>query len=317
MGFIKSIQTSFSGQYEDQFKEVIRSGGFDSGVIVKRVTTKNGVITDASRLFVEPSEAVIFVDNGAIKDIISEPGMYFMDTSAPTLFQTNIFKGIGETFLETVKRVAYQGDTIPKQSAFYVNLTEQLGVSFASETPILYKDPTWGPIEISLRGSYAFKVVNPVNLLTDVLGNRDILYKNNLEDTISPYIIAAMNKEVANSNLSFDELATKQDEFGAKLLKSVSEKLETLGIEITKAIISNFDVAEEVKKSMRERTAIKMKATSATNEEADIYTKLNKAEAIKDLANNPNSSATTIMGMNMGNVFGADLKETLKDNDEN
>ena len=64
---------------------------------------------------------------------------------------------------------------------------------------------------------------------------------------------------------------------------------------------------------MRERTAIKMKATSASDEEADIYTKLNKAEAIKDLANNPNSTGTTIMGMNMGNVFGGEMKDTLKD----
>ena len=316
MGFIKSIKTSFNGQMDDQFREVIKSGGFSSGVVVKRVTTENGVITDQSRLFVEPGEAAIFVDNGAIKDIISEPGMYFMDTSAPTLFQTNIFKGIGDTFLEAMKRVAYQGDTITKQSVFYVNLTEQLNLRFETEKPILYKDPTWGPIEISCDGTYAFKVVNPVNVLTEVLGNRDTLTVSDLESTILPFVVASMNTEIANSNLSFDELATRQDSFGSALIYSVSSKLENLGIEITKVVISNFDVPDEVKESMRERTSIKMKATSASNEEADIYTKLNKAEAIKDLANNPNSTGTTIMGMNMGNVFGAEMKDALKDDKE-
>ena len=60
---------------------------------------------------------------------------------------------------------------------------------------------------------------------------------------------------------------------------------------------------------MRDRTAIKMKATSVNNDEADVYSKLNKAEAMKDLANNPSSSGTTMMGMNMGNMFGAEIKE--------
>ena len=316
MGFIKSIKTSISGQYNDQFREVIKSGGYSEGEIAKRVSTENGVITDQSRLFIEPGECAIFVDNGAIKDIISESGMYFMDTSAPSLFQTNMFKGIGATFLESMKRIAYQGETINKQSVFFINLTEQLGLYFGSSSPILYKDPTWGPIEITVKGQYAIKVVNPVNLLTDVLGNKESLNKEGLENAIRPYLIAGITTEITNLGLSFDELATKQDDMGTKLMKSVSEKLESLGIEVTKIVVTSIDVNEDVKQSMRERTAIKMKATSTSNEEADIYTKLNKAEAMKDLANNPSSNGATIMGMNMGNMFSAEMKDNSNNNNQ-
>jgi len=64
--------------------------------------------------------------------------------------------------------------------------------------------------------------------------------------------------------------------------------------------------------SMRERTNIKMKATSVSDEQADIYTKLNKTEAIKDLANNSSNAGTSIMGMNMGNTFAGMLSEDEK-----
>lgn len=313
MGFIKAIQTSISGQYNDQFKEVIRSGGFENGVIIKKVTTPNSIIQDKSRLFVEPGECAILVDNGAIKDIITEPGMYFMDTSSPTLFQTNIFSGIGATFLESMKRIAYNGEVITGQSVFYINLTEQIGLGFGTAKPILYKDPTWGPIEISVYGQYAIKVSNPVNLLTDVLGNRNVLRREDLEGVIRPYLASGISTEVANSGLSFDEISTKQSELGAKLIDDVSSKLESLGIVITKIVISSIDVPEEVKNSMRERTAIKMKATSASSEEADIYAKLNKAEAMKDLANNSSSVGATVMGMNMGSMFAADIKDENKE----
>ena len=313
MGFIKAIQSSISGQYNDQFKEVVRSGGFEDGVIIKRVTTPNNIIQDKSRLFVEPGECAILVDNGAIKDIITEPGMYFMDTSSPTLFQTNIFSGIGATFLESMKRIAYNGEVITGQSVFYVNLTEQIGLGFGTAKPILYKDPTWGPIEISAYGQYAIKVANPINLLTDVLGNKDVLRREDLESAIRPYLASGISTEIANSGLSFDEISTKQSELGAKLINDVTSKLESLGVSITKIVISNIDVPEEVKNSMRERTAIKMKATSATSEEADIYAKLNKAEAMKDLANNQSSAGATVMGMNMGNMFAADIKDENKE----
>lgn len=309
MGFIKSIQSSLSGQYNDQFKEVVRSGGFEEGVIIKKITTSNGVIQDKSRLFVEPSECAILVDNGAIKDIISEPGMYFMDTSAPTLFQTNVFSGIGSTFIEAVKRIAYQGDTITGQAVYYVNLTEQIGLGFGTGKPVIYKDPTWGPIEVSVNGQYAIKVTNPVYLLTNVLGSKSTLMREDLESAVRPYLAAAISSEIANSNLSFDELSTKQNELGSTVIEDVSKKLETLGIDVTKIVIYNIDVPDEIKASMRDRTAIKMKATSASSEEADIYAKLNKAEAMKDLANNPSSSGATVMGMNMGNMFGAEIKE--------
>lgn len=68
---------------------------------------------------------------------------------------------------------------------------------------------------------------------------------------------------------------------------------------------------EEIRKSMYERANIKMKATSVDEKEADIYTKLNTAEAIKDLANNKNNSGTSIMGMNLGNTVAGVINKEI------
>ena len=92
MGFIKAIETAAKGQLADTYREVIRYQNIDKTILVKRVTTANGVIQNESRLFVEPGQCAIYTDNGAVKDIITEPGMYFMDTSAPSLFQLNIYQ---------------------------------------------------------------------------------------------------------------------------------------------------------------------------------------------------------------------------------
>lgn len=313
MGFIKSIETAVTGQYGDQFKEVIKCDGLDTDLLLKKVTTPNGVIQDKSRLYVQPGQCAVLVDNGAIKDIISEPGMYFMDTSAPTLFQTNIFKGIGSQFLEAMKRVAYQGQVINQQAIFFVSLTEKIGLSFETEKPILYKDPTWGPIEISAKGEYIIKVNNPVNLLTNVTGDTEEYHVGELYDSITPFILSGVATDIANAGVSFDEITAKQDQLGQMVIQSTTDKLDSLGIEITKLTVSSIDVSEEVKKSMRERTDIKMKATSATDEEANIYTKLTQAQAMKDLANNTSGNpGQSIMGMKMGEMFGGQIQDNAQ-----
>ncbi len=314
MGFIKSIQSTITGQFSESLKEVIKSVNKDKSVLIKKVTSPTGVITDKSRLFVEPGECAIMVDNGAIKDIITEPGMYFMDTSSPTLFQTDVFGGLGKTILEGIKRVAYKGEVIQEQAVYFISLTEKIGQKFGTQTPIIYKDPEWGPIEIKASGEYAFKVNNPVNLLTNITGTVDTFRVEELSYSVLPFIQSGIASEIANLKLSFDEITTKQDVLGAKMIKLVSEKLESFGIEVTKLTVTTIDVPEEVKKSMRERTSIKMKATSVNDKEADVYAKLNQAEAVKDLANNPNNAGATIMGMNMGQQFAANIQGSLNPN---
>ena len=315
MGFIKAIDGAV-GNIKETFRDVIEYNKEDAGILVKVVSTDSGIIQDESRLFVQPGQCAIYLDQGAIKDIITEPGMYFMDTSAPSLFQTNIFKGIGQTLLESVKTIAYEGETILKQKVFFIDITEKIGLGFKTDSSIIYKDPKWGPIEIKLYGSYTIKVNNPVNLLTNVAGSLDEYRVENIASQIRTFIISELAVGLGKLGVSFDEISSKQDVLADGIIESLNNRLETFGIEVLKVVVDGVDIPEEIRESIRNRASIKMKATSVTDEEADIYTKLNTAEAIKDMANNPNSTGTSILGMNVGNaISGMVANNTNKDNE--
>ena len=298
MGFIKAITVATTQQLNDTFREVIKYENKDKNLLIKKISTPNGVITNESRLFVEPGQCAIYTDNGAIKDIITEPGMYFMDTSAPTLFQVNIFEGVTSLAVEGLKRVAYQGQAITTQAVYFISLAELTNIEYHTNTNILYKDPEWGPMDIKLSGSYGIKVSNPMNLLANVNSNADEYYFSNLKTQIDDYI-----KKMSDFNVSFDSIASKMGEATETLLEDINKETDSLGIALTRVVVGEITVPEEIKKAMYERTGIKMKATSVDSEQADIYTKLNTAEAMKDMANNHNNSGTAIMGMNMGNTL--------------
>lgn len=315
MGFIKAIETATVGQINDMYREVIRYENKDKGVLVQKVTTENGIIQNESRLFVEPGQCVIYTDNGAIKDIITEPGMYFMDTSAPSLFQANIFKGLTETVIQGIKRIAYEGKEITTQAVYFINLAEVTDLKFGTPESILYEDPEWGPMEIFAHGSYGVKVSNPVNLLVNVNSNDDTCTYSEIGVSVQNYIISNLMKKINTLKVPFTQISANLLEISGNVIEEANKELDTLGVELTRVVISNISVPDEIKNAMKERTSIKMKASSVNNEEADIYTKLNTAEAIKDLANNENNSGTSIMGMNFGNTVAGMINNNVNNKD--
>lgn len=315
MGFIKAIEGAV-GNLKETYRDVIEYNKEDGNILVKAVSTETGVIQDESRLFVQPGQCAVYLDQGAIKDIITEPGMYFMDTSSPSLFQTNIFKGLGETLLESIKTIAYEGETILKQKVFFIDITEKVGLGFGTDSPIIFRDPEWGPIEIKLFGAYSIKVTNPVSLLTNVAGTIDEFRIEDIARQIRSFIVSELSVGVGNLGASFDEISSKQTELADSIIESLNKKLETFGIEVLKVVINSVDIPEEIRKSIRDRASIKMKATSVSSEEADIYTKLNTAEAIKDMANNQNSTGTSILGMNVGNAISGIVGNNTNNNNE-
>ena len=317
MGFIKAIGTAVSGQMSDAYREVIRYQNNDKRLLIKKVTTENGVIQNESRLFVEPGQCAIYTDNGAIKDIITEPGMYFMDTQAPSLFQVNIFKGIGQTFLESMKRVAYKGKEITTQAVYFISLAEVTNINFKDEDKTLYKDPEWGTMEIGLEGTYGVRVSNPVNLLTNINSNKDECYLEEINGQINSYIESGLMVALNELTVSFDKIPSKINGTVKKVIEDINKKLDTIGMEVTRIVVSDVNIPEEIRKSLYERASIKMKATSVDSDEADIYTKLNTAEAIKDLANNSNNNGTSVMGMNLGNTVAGVINKNVEESQNN
>lgn len=316
MGFIKAIGQSVSSQFSDSMREVIRYQNTDKTILIKKVSTPNGVITNESRLFVEPGQCAIYTDNGAIKDIITEPGMYFLDTAAPSLFQVNIFKGIGQTFLEAMKRVAYEGQVITTQAVYFISLAEITNIGIDDVEKILYKDPEWGTMEIKVDGTFGIKVTNPVNLLTNINSNSDECYYGIVAGQINSYIESGLMSTLNGLNVSFDKIPSEISKHMDTIIEDINKSVEDLGVSVTRLVVCEVVIPEEIRKSMYERTGIKMKATSVDADQADIYTKLNTAEAIKDLANNPNNSGTSIMGMNLGNTMAGLINKSTDNKDE-
>ena len=77
---------------------------------------------------------------------------------------------------------------------------------FGTQQNILYKDPEWGPMELGLNGSYILKVINPVNLLTNINSNADITRVEDVRLSVNNRIVACVMEAVNKLNVTFDEI---------------------------------------------------------------------------------------------------------------
>ena len=87
MGLIKAAVGAVGSTLHDQWKEAIRCEDLGNNILMKKVTTPNGVISNGSTIIVGPGQCAIIYDNGRIVDASAEEGIFTFDSSStPSLF---------------------------------------------------------------------------------------------------------------------------------------------------------------------------------------------------------------------------------------
>ena len=138
MGLIKAAITSVSSTLHDQWEDYVSCDSLDNNTLVVKKTTKNGIISNKSRIQVAPGQVALIFDSGKILDATAEPGIYSFDTStSPSLFAGDF----GGMFKEMWERFKYGGATSKEQAVFYVNAKEIIDNKFGSSAAMPYPDP--------------------------------------------------------------------------------------------------------------------------------------------------------------------------------
>lgn len=318
MGLIKAAKDSIKGTLGNQFLTVIKCDDMDNEVLMKKITTENGVIARKSAIIVAPGQVAVLYDNGNILDATAEAGTYTFDKSSSPSFFGGDF---GDVFKEMWTRFKYGGAVNKEQAVFFINIKEILDNKFGTPNPIPYKD--WGhpllnprtntylpmSVEVKCFGKYTFKITNPALFMSELAGIKEIYTKDDLEEQIRTEVIYAFSN-ILNS------------------LGEEEHKVEALSLPNRTDEIKEIMDEEEFDKNIRERgVTLKSFAIESVTLDEDSKEKIDKyelggdayqqkavlteayANAIQDAASNDTGSMNGFMGIGMmnmasGNAFG-------------
>ena len=237
-----------------------------------------------AQLTVRESQVAIFVNEGELADVYG-PGRYELSTSnMPIMTKLQSWKfGFNSPF---------------KADVYFVNTKQFLDRKWGTTNPVMMRDAEFGMIRIRAFGVYAFKVSDPVVFLREVFGTKKVTTAEDIEGQIKRTLVSGLSDAIAESKIPALDLAANYDELSNYALQAINPKILPLGVTLTSFVIENISLPEEVEKSMDKRTSMGVLG------DMNKYTQYQAAEALREAASTPNSSAGAGMGMGAGMAMG-------------
>ena len=322
MGLIRAVTSSVSSTFGDQFKEFITCPTIEKDVIIQRGMLSHGegnknytegVITNGSTIAVPEKMAMMIIENGEIKEFTSEAGTYTFDTSSePSIFTGGLGKGIVDSIKMIGNRITYGGQAAKDQRVYYVNLLTITGNKFGSAEPQFIEDVKYGNLSVTFNGEYAFRVLDPVLLVNEVIGSNpkdtltyDEIVGGQLKLKFSEKMTEAISTVMVKNEVSFGKIGLYNSDIANQMNTCLNETWkEKYGLEVTdvairmnltdesKTQVSAYDVQE--KQLNIEKQKGEMFSDNMTGMVAAGVT-----EATKNAASNDSGAMMGFMGMGM------------------
>lgn len=263
-------------------------------IVYRYPLTDRDELMTSSTLVVRESQCAIFVHKGEIADVFG-PGTYKLSTE-------NI------PFLTKLLSLPSGFESRIKADIYYINTKQFIGQKWGTQNPIMMRDEEFGNVRIRAYGVYSFKVTEPKTFMRQVFGTNSSYTTEDASNQIRPMLIQGITDTIADSKISALDLAANYKEFSTAVLKYCKEELAELGLGLTKFVIENISLPEEVEKTLDERTKL-----GVLEDRMGTYTQKKTADALLDSANNPNGNNLAGLGVGLGagvtmsNVFSTNL----------
>lgn len=260
MGLIKAAAAAVGSTLHDQWKEYIRCDDLGQDILMKRVSTPNGVISKDSAIQVAPGQIAVVFQNGQILDATAEEGIFTFDQSTSPSFFAGQF---GAVFKEMWGRFTYNGGTFKEQAVFYINAKEIMDNKFGTSAPIPFQD--WSHpipnqmtgsisplrVEVKCFGKYTFKISDPAVFMSRVAGTAEEYRKDELCEQMRSEVIGAFQNvlnELGNSEHKTPvlELPSSTDEIKKVMDEKVFDQpIRNRGLNIVGFVVESVTLDDE------------------------------------------------------------------------
>lgn len=311
MGLIKAAVTATTSTLHDQWKDYIKCDDLGQEILMKRVSTPNGIISKDSAIQVSPGQIAVIFQSGQILDATAEPGIFTFDQSTSPSFFAGQF---GPVFKEWWSRFVYNGGTSKEQAVFYINAKEIMDNKFGTPAPIPYQDwshpipnqmtNTLTPLRVEVKcfGKYTFKISDPAVFMSRIAGTAEEYRKDEIVEQMRSEVVGAFQKvlnELGNSEHKVPvlELPSSTDIIKKTMDEKVFDQpIRDRGMNIVGFVVESVTLDEESNKKI-DNYELSSNSFMQQGTLTGAY-----AQAVKDAANNESGAANGFVGVGMMNM---------------
>ncbi len=274
----------------NEFIDIIEWLDDSNNTMVYRFERYQNEIKNGAKLTVREGQAAVFINEGQIADVFL-PGMYSITTENLPI-------------LSTLKGWKYGFNSPFKAEVYFVstrNITDQ---KWGTKNAITLSDPRFGMLEVRAFGTYVIRVKDAPVFLKEIVGTDGHFTTEEIAEQLRSMIVTRFTDAVGEAKLPIETYAAKLNEISEFVHSVIGPEFEKYGIEVTKFLIENVSMPEEIKKEIFELSRL---------ESIDLnkLAKLKAAKAIEKAAENESGTAGAGMGMGMGFAMANQMGQTF------
>lgn len=256
-----------------QLRSVIEWEAQDETLLFDLWSRDNDEIKNASKLLVKPSQGVIFLYEGKIQAVHTEPGLYTLGTA-------NI------PFLTTISKFMQSFESEHKVAIYFFSLAQSVNRKWGTTGPLKYLDPVYRfPVGLRAFGNFSFSLIDPVPFFTTLVAGRDrVLMEDAARIAVSRFM-QPLADTLAHGGYGYTEIDKRREELSQLFKPRLAEVFQQLGLELTDVRIEHTDFDEET--NGRVGKIADMIAESEAAKAAGLsYAQLQQLGAMRDAARN-------------------------------
>ena len=276
-----------------QFIEVIEWLDDSSNTLLYRFPVKDQEIKNGAQLIVRESQAAVFVHEGQIADQFP-PGRYTIDGgNTPILSKLGAWKyGFNSPF---------------KAEVYFVNTRQFTDLKWGTPNPVMMRDTDFGMVRLRAFGIYSIRVADPQSFIKEIAGTNARFVTEDVEGQLKRTLVSGFSDALGESKIAALDLASNYDELGRFTRTKLNEEFRTFGLELTKFVIENISLPQEVEAAMDKRTSMGVIG------DVGRYAQFQAADAMRDAAQNPGGGAGTGVGLGAGFALGNAMAGAMTD----
>lgn len=266
--------------------DVIEHVDEDRRGIVQRFPERgSGDFRMGSQLIVREGQAAIFYRDGKALDVFGS-GRHTLTTANVPLLTDIVGK-------------AFSGRTPFKAEVYFVTMRELTDMKWGTPQPITIPDPVLGMARVTGYGSYAIQVTDPQLFVSKMVGTQHLYRTRDIEGFFRSIILTKITDLIGEMGKSIIQMAAFVEELAAGVRAKASEDFAARGVTLNSFYVESLSPTEETAKAIDARSAM------GAIGDMGSYEQYQRAQALRDAANNPSGAAGNMAQMGAGLGLGA------------
>ncbi len=257
--------------------------------MVYRFNRYGNEIKNGAKLIVRESQTAVFVNEGEIADILG-PGTYLLETkNLPILASLQHWDhGFNSPF---------------KAEVYFVNTKRFVDLKWGTKNPIMLRDTEFDMVRLRAFGTYEIRIADPKRFMQEIVGTDGHFTTSEIEASLTNLILAKLPLVLGENKISVLDLAGHYENLGGFIAGKISPYFEEYGLSLTKMLIENISLPDEVEKALDRRTGREISG------DLDAHLKYQTGEA---LGNQHGGGAADMVGIGAGMAMANKMADSLQ-----